>query len=120
GSGPGSQVPKVCFFGGNQKKFARRSMPVLERICFGRNRNPCGREAKQKTECRRATDMPRTGDRVRTGIKHGGRSWAESVNGYDGVRLRPPYDDVLHATRSHANESAVRTKRAFTTAKSSA
>src|SRR5436305_14884214 len=72
GSGPGSQVPKVCFFGGNQKKFARRSVPVFERICFGRNRNPRVCEAKQKTVCRTATAMPRTGDGVKTGIQHGG------------------------------------------------
>src|SRR5208282_2395843 len=31
-SGPGSQVPKVCFLGGARKKFARRSLPWLSNL----------------------------------------------------------------------------------------
>src|SRR5437667_8869044 len=64
--------------------------------------------------------MPRTGDRVKTGVKYGGRSWAESDNGYGGVRLSPLCDDVRRAARSHANEAAFGTECAFTPSKSSA
>src|SRR6266404_8237797 len=53
-SGPGSQVPKVCFLGGPERSLS----DVLccgSQTCFGRNRDSEGaRNAKQKTECRRA------------------------------------------------------------------
>src|SRR5580658_845283 len=70
-SGPGSQVPKVCFPGGARKKFEG----VLCRgsqTCFGRNRDPKGAQnAKQKTECRRAPERPRSCDRAKDGIHNG-------------------------------------------------
>src|SRR6202049_426122 len=66
-SGPGSQVPKVCFLGGARKKFERRSLPWFSNL-FGRNRDPEGaRNAKQKTECRRAPERPRSCDRAKDG-----------------------------------------------------
>src|SRR5580658_8059831 len=70
-SGSGSQAPKVCFPGGARKKFDG----VLCRgsqTCFGRNQDPEGaRNAKQKTECRRATERPRSCDREKDGIDNG-------------------------------------------------
>src|SRR5579859_8034165 len=71
-SGPGSQVPKVCFLGGARKKFERRSLPWFSQTCFGRNRDHEGaRNAKQKTECRRAPERPRSCDRAKDGIHNG-------------------------------------------------
>src|ERR1700747_689898 len=35
GSGPGSQVPKVCFFGGNRKKFTRVLCRLSEFVLGG-------------------------------------------------------------------------------------
>src|SRR5580698_8806704 len=75
-SGSGSQVPKVCFLGGARKKF-EGVLCRSSQTCFGRNRDPEGAQnAKQKTECRRAPERPRSCDRAKDGI-HSGRHAAE-------------------------------------------
>src|SRR5439155_19031989 len=66
-SGPGSQVPKVCFLGGPERSL-HGVVCRGSQTCFGRNRDPEGaRNAKQKTECRRAPERPRSSDRAKDG-----------------------------------------------------
>ena len=66
-SGPGSQVPKVCFLGGAERSL-RGVLRRGSQTCFGRNRDPEGAQnAKQKTECRRAPGRPRSCDRAKDG-----------------------------------------------------
>src|SRR5438445_6813032 len=46
-SGPGSQVPKVCFLGGARKKFERRSLPWFKLVLGGTD-TPKGREMRSR------------------------------------------------------------------------
>src|ERR1700722_20835600 len=75
-SGPGSQVPKVCFLGGARKKFERCSLPGFSNLFWEEPRPEGAQNAKQKTECLRAPERPRSCDRVKDGI-HNGRHWPE-------------------------------------------
>src|SRR5713226_6214251 len=53
--------------------------------CFGRNRDPEGaRNAKQKTECRRAPERPRSCDRARDGIHNGRHAPEQSCHLHTG------------------------------------
>src|SRR5580693_3411390 len=88
-SGPGSQVPKVCFLGGARKKFARRTCRGSQ-TCFGRNRDPKGaRNAKQRTECRRALERPRSCDRAKDGTHNGGHAPEQSSHLHTGCGSSP-------------------------------
>src|ERR1700722_4758461 len=88
-SGPGSQVPKVCFLGGARKKL-RGVLCRDSQTCFGRNRDPKGaRNAKQKTECRRAPERPRSCDRARDGIHNGRHAPEQSCHLHTGCGSSP-------------------------------
>src|SRR5579863_3672587 len=106
-SGSGSQVPKVCFLGGARKKFEG----VLCRgsqTCFGRNRDPRGAQnAKQKTECRRAPERPRSCDRAREGIHNGRHMPEQSCRLHTGWGSSPQLqcDSSWHV---HHKEGAIR------------
>src|ERR1700733_4231874 len=47
-SGPGSQVPKVCFLGGARKKFERRSLPWFSNLFWEEPRPRRGRAMRSR------------------------------------------------------------------------
>src|SRR4029077_11371763 len=100
-SGPGSQVPKVCFLGGARKKFECILFPGSQ-TCFGRNRDPEeARNAKQKTECRRAPERPRSCDREKDGVHNGRHAPEQSVRLHTGCGSSPQLqcDSSWHVQR---------------------
>src|SRR5271165_391386 len=47
-SGPGSQVPKVCFLGGARKKFERAFFASVLKLVLGGTETPKGREKRSR------------------------------------------------------------------------
>ncbi len=67
----GKERPKTSFWEGPERSL-RGAFCRGSQTCFGRNRDPEGaRNAKQKTECRRAQERPRSCDRAKDGIHNG-------------------------------------------------
>src|SRR5580658_7776739 len=88
-SGLGSQVPKVCFLGGARKKFERRSLPWFSNLFWEEPRPEGARNAKQKTECRRALGRPRSCDRAKDGIHNGRHAPEQSFHLHTGCGSSP-------------------------------
>jgi len=67
---------------------------------FWEEPEPAGRVAKQKTECRWATGMPRTGARGKAGIETARRGWREAANQRFPWRCRLPIADNHRCSRA--------------------
>src|SRR5205807_5222624 len=75
-SGPAPKCRRSVFWEGPERSL-RGVLCRGAQTCFGRNRDPEGaRNAKQKTERRRAPERPRSCDRTKDGI-HNGRHMPE-------------------------------------------
>ena len=69
--GPAPKCRRSAFWEGPERSL-RGVLCRGSQTCFGRNRDPEGAQnAKQKTECRRAPERPRSCDRAKDGIHNG-------------------------------------------------
>src|SRR3984893_17247468 len=70
-SGPGSQVPKVCFLGGTRKKFERRSLPCFSNLFWEEPRPRRGAQCEAEDRVPPGAGKARSCDRARDGIRNG-------------------------------------------------
>src|SRR5713226_9762811 len=78
--GPAPKCRRSAFWEGPERSLRGAFCRGLQ-TCFGRNRDPEGaRKAKQKTECRRAPERPRSCDRAKDGIHNGGHAPEQSCH----------------------------------------
>src|SRR5208337_2749802 len=70
-SGPGSQVPEVCFLGGARKKFARRSLPWFSNLFWEEPRPRRGAQCEAEDRAPQGAGKARSCDRARDGIHNG-------------------------------------------------
>ena len=82
--GPAPKCRRCAFWEGPERSL-RGVLCRGSQSCFGRNRDPEGaRNAKQKTECRRAPERPRSCDRAKDGIHNGRHAPGQSSHPHIG------------------------------------
>src|SRR5713226_2053953 len=87
--GPAPKCRRSAFWEGPERSLRGAFCRGLQ-TCFGRNRDPEGaRKAKQKTECRRAPERPRSCDRAKDGIHNGRHAPEQSFHLHIGYGSSP-------------------------------
>src|SRR5713226_6302428 len=87
--GPAPKCRRSAFWEGPERSL-RGVVCRGSQTCFGRNRDPKGaRNAKQKTECRRAPERPRSCDRAKDGIHNGRHAPEQSCHRHIGCGSSP-------------------------------
>ena len=88
-SGPGSQVPKVCFLGGARKKFERRTLPWFSDLFWEEPRPRRGAQCEAEDQVPTAPERPRSCDRAKDGIHNGRHAPEQSFRLHTGCGSSP-------------------------------